>query len=206
VASRLVDRFHRPALVLGVDPESGMAQGSGRSIPAFHLLEALESMPDLLVQFGGHRQAAGLTLAAGRIPELRTRLNDYARARLSDEDLAPVIEIDAVLELPEVNDSCVAEILSLAPFGFGNPPPVFAVLDAEVAAEPTVWKDRHLRLRLRQRGRMLTVKAWDFAARAGELRTGAHVDIALCFDEDKYSLSRGYAGWSATLRDVRAVS
>ncbi len=74
VASRLVDRFHRPALVLGVDPETGMAQGSGRSIPAFHLLEALESMPELLVQFGGHRQAAGLTLAAGRIPELRARL------------------------------------------------------------------------------------------------------------------------------------
>ncbi len=154
VASRLVDRFHRPALVLGVDPESGMAQGSGRSIPAFHLLEALESMPDLLVQFGGHRQAAGLPLA---------------------------------------------------PFGFGNPPPVFAVLNAEVAAEPTVWKDRHLRVRLRQRGRTLTVKAWDFAARAGELQAGARVDIALSFDEDKYSLHRGYPGWSATLRDVRVV-
>lgn len=205
VASRLVDRFHRPALVLGVDPESGMAQGSGRSIPAFHLLEALESMPDLLVQFGGHRQAAGLTLAAARIPELRARLNDYARARLSDEDLAPVVEIDAVLDLPEVNDPAVAEILSLAPFGFGNPPPVFAVLDAEVAAEPTVWKDKHLRVRLRQQGRTLTVKAWDFAARAEELRAGKHVDIALCFDEDEYSRRRGYSGWSATLRDVRAV-
>jgi single-stranded-DNA-specific exonuclease len=116
-----------------------------------------------------------------------------------------VLAIDAVLDLPEVNDSSVAEILSLAPFGFGNPPPVFALLDAEVAAEPTVWKDRHLRVRLRQRGRTLTVKAWDFAARAGELQAGAHVDIALCFDEDKYSLRRGYPGWSATLRDVRVV-
>ncbi len=118
-------------------------------------------------------------------------MNDYARARLSDEDLAPVLDIDAVLDLPELNDSSVAEILSLAPFGFGNPPPVFAVLDAEVAAEPIVWKDRHLRVRLRQRGRTLTVKAWDFAARAGELRAGAHVDIALCFDEDKYSAPPG---------------
>jgi len=101
VASRLVDRFHRPVFVLDVDPEQGIAQGSGRSVPAFHLLEALESMSDLLLRFGGHRQAAGLTLASGRIPEFRERLNAYAAARLAPDDFRAEIEVDACLAFDE---------------------------------------------------------------------------------------------------------
>jgi single-stranded-DNA-specific exonuclease len=205
VASRLVERYHRPTVVLSEDPATGLAQGSGRSIPPFHLLDALESMPDLLVQFGGHRQAAGLALAAARVPEFRDRLNDYARARLSDEDLTPVLEIDAVLGLDEVNDDAVAQVHSLAPFGFGNPTPVFAILDAVVAAKPVVMKEKHLRLRLRQQTRTLRAIAWNFAERAEELRAGARVDVAICFEEDTQSLRRGYQGWNAVLRDVRAV-
>src|ERR1019366_4282834 len=83
VASRLVDRLHRPVFVIGRNPEDGLAQGSGRSIPAFHLLEALEAMPDLFVRFGGHQHAAGVTLDAARVPEFRQRLGEYAAARLS---------------------------------------------------------------------------------------------------------------------------
>jgi len=204
VASRLVERFHRPAVVLCEDPETGLAQGSGRSIPAFHLLEALESMADLLAQFGGHRQAAGVTLSAGRVAEFRERLNAWARARLSDEDLMPVLEIDARLNLDELNDRAVGEIFSLAPFGLGNPLPVFALLGAEVAGRPVVMKDKHLRFRLRQQGRTLLVKAWNFADRIGELQDGTLVDVALYFEQDTYSLRRGYPGWSGVLREVRS--
>ena len=93
----------------------------------------------------------------------------------------------------------------MAPFGFGNPAPVFAVLDAEVAAKPVVRKDKHLRLRLRQQGGTLQVMAWNRAARAHELRVGTHIDVALCFEEDTQSLRRGYQGWSAIVRDLRAV-
>src|SRR5207248_2863316 len=82
VASRLVERLHRPVLVLSRNPEDGLAQGSGRSIPAFHLLQALEGMADLFVRFGGHQHAAGVTLAVDRIEELRSRFNAYAAARL----------------------------------------------------------------------------------------------------------------------------
>ncbi len=203
VASRIVERFHRPAVVLSEDPLTGLAHGSGRSIPAFHLLEALESMADLLAQFGGHRQAAGVTLSAARVAEFRERLNAYARAKLSDEDLAPVLEIDARLNLDELNDRAVGEIFSLAPFGFGNPLPVFALLDAEVAGPPVVMKDKHLRFRLRQQGRTLPVKAWNFAHRIDELGDRARVDVALCFEQDTYSLQRGYPGWSAVVREVR---
>jgi single-stranded-DNA-specific exonuclease len=203
VASRLVERFHRPAVVLGEDPETGLAQGSGRSIPEFHLLRALESMSDLLVQFGGHRQAAGVTLEIQRVPEFRERLNAFACGCLSEEDLAPVLEIDARLELEEVNDRTVEEIFSLAPFGFGNPLPVFAVLGAEVAGAPVIMKERHLRFNIRQAGRTIPVKAWNFAPRIEEMRNGACIDVALHFEQDAYSARRGCEPWSAVVREVR---
>jgi single-stranded-DNA-specific exonuclease len=203
VASRLVDRFSRPVVVLGVDPETGLAHGSGRSIPAFHLLEALESMHEIFTQFGGHRQAAGVVLAADRIPEFRRRLNEHALGRLTEEDLVRVLEIDAMLDVPEVDEASVAEVLTLAPFGYGNPPPVFALCGAEVAAPPTILKEKHLRLTLRQKGQNLKVMAWNAADRAEHLRAGATIDAAIVLEEDKYSLRRGYPGWSAVLKDFR---
>ncbi len=204
-ASRLVERFHRPVLVLSLDRETGLAHGSGRSIPSFHLLEALESLSGLLIRFGGHRQAVGLTLPVERIPELQTRLNEHASERLNDGDLVPVLEIDALLRLSELDESVPNGVLSMAPFGFGNPSPVFALLGAEVGGPPVVLKDKHLRIRLRQDGRTLTVTAWHFAARSAELTSEARIDAALSFEEDTYSLSRGYPGWQAILRDARAV-
>ena len=205
VASRLVDRFHRPVFVLDVDPEQGIAQGSGRSVPAFHLLEALESMSDLLLRFGGHRQAAGLTLASGRIPEFRERLNAYAAARLAPDDFRAEIEVDACLAFDEITDEVVADVLSMAPFGCGNPAPVFAAFGAEVAGGPWIFKEKHLRVSLRQAGRTLTFKGWNFAERAAKFAPGARLDAAFTLDADDYSRARGYAGWSATLRDVRTA-
>ncbi|MGE5571202.1 MAG: single-stranded-DNA-specific exonuclease RecJ [Rhodospirillales bacterium] len=205
VASRIVEKFHRPAFVLGEDPEQGIAQGSGRSIPNFHLLEALESMPELFLRYGGHRQAAGLSLAADRVDEFRRRLNVYAAARLTPEDFRPEIEVDSLLRLDEISERAVEDVLAMAPFGCGNPAPVFAVLDAEIAAPPCVMKEKHLRLVLRQNSHSLVLKAWNFAGRAGELQPGARVDAALMFDKDDYSASRGFPGWCAMLRDVRAA-
>ncbi len=206
VASRLVDRFHRPAFVLSEDREKGEAQGSGRSIPRFHLLEALESMPDLFTRFGGHRQAAGLTLALDRVAEFRERFNRYGAARLTRDDFQPTLEIDAPLDFREITDGAIADILSLAPFGFGNPAPVFAACDVEVVGEPALLKEKHLRLRIRQNDRNLVVKAWNFAERAVDLQHGARVDVAISFEEDAYSAGRGYPGWAAVLREVRPAT
>jgi single-stranded-DNA-specific exonuclease len=203
VANRLVERFHRPVFVLGEDPEQGVAQGSGRSIPALDLLDALESMPDLFIRFGGHRQAAGLTLAVERIGEFRERLNAYAAARLAPDDFRSQVEVDAVLAFDEISEQVVADVLSMAPFGFGNPAPLFAAFGAEVAAAPWVFKDKHLRVSLRQGGRTLTLKGWNFAERAGEFAPGARLDAAFTLESDDYSASRGYPGWCAVLRDVR---
>lgn len=201
VASRLVERFHRPVFVFG--EEDGAAQGSGRSIPAYHLLEALESMHDLFNRFGGHKQAAGVSLPVERVAEFRDRFNAHARARLRPQDFQPALEIDAAIDFSEMTDQAVAEVLMLAPFGAANPTPIFAVTDAEVASTPAVFKDKHLHVRLRHQGRVLRVKAWNFVDRLGELRTGARIDAALSFEDDPYSASRGYAPWCAVLRDVR---
>ncbi|MCP5111127.1 MAG: hypothetical protein GY953_09855 [bacterium] len=203
VASRLVERFHRPTFVLSVEGAEGVARGSGRSIPPFHLLEALESMADLFTKFGGHRQAAGLTLPAECVDEFRQRLQEYAAKRLSAEDFIPQQEFDARLNFSELSDKAAGDILSLAPFGFGNPAPLFAVEGAEVVGEPVVFGGKHLRIRFRQNGRAFWVKAWKFAHRREELTTGATLDLAVSVEKDPYSASRGFPGWSLVLRDVR---
>jgi single-stranded-DNA-specific exonuclease len=203
VASRLVERFRRPVFVLGEDAEQGVLQGSGRSIPAFHLLEALESMPELFVRFGGHRQAAGVTLAPESVEPFRARLAAYAAARLTSQDFVHEIEVDAQVDLQEINDRTAADVLALEPFGCGNPLPVFVARGVEVESTPSVWRERHLLVRLRQNGRTLTLKAWHFADRLSEFVPGARVDAAFCLESDDYALSRGYPGWCALLKDVR---
>jgi single-stranded-DNA-specific exonuclease len=205
VASRLVERLHRPVFVIGRNPEDGLAQGSGRSIPAFHLLEAMEAMSDLFVRFGGHQHAAGVTLEAGRVGEFRERFNAYAAGHLTAEDFLPRMDVDAVVELSELTEAGVREVLTLAPFGHGNPPPLVAALDVEVAGQPVAMKEKHLRVTVRQGGRRLVLKAWNFAGRAGEMAPGAHVDITFTLEEDAYSAARGYPGWAAVLRDVRTA-
>lgn len=209
VASRVVERFHRPAFVLGID--NGVAHGSGRSIRAFHLLEALEDMPALFTKFGGHRQAAGVTLDAANIDEFRARFRAYAGERLTPADFEATLDIDAEIALGEVNDASVAGVLALAPFGFGNAPPTFVVRNVEVAAPPDVKKEKHLFLRFRVPGeasnaRGLRAKAWNFAERVAELPAGARVDVAIQFEEDSYSAERGYSPWQAILRDVRPAA
>jgi len=201
VASRLVERFCRPVFVLS--EEDGQAQGSGRSISAFHLLDALEAMPGLFKRFGGHRQAAGLSMSADRVGEFRERFNAYAAERLTAEDFVPQIGIDAVLSLRELDDVGVAEVLSLAPFGFGNPSPVLAATGAESAGPANVLKEKHLRVHVRQNGRAMTAKAWNFAERIEEVAVGNKIDVAFCIEEDSYAANRGWPGWAATVKDVR---
>jgi single-stranded-DNA-specific exonuclease len=206
VASRLVERFHRPVFVLGRNSEDGLAMGSGRSIPAFHLLQALESMPGLFVKFGGHMHAAGVTLESSRVEEFRERFNAYAAQCLSPEDFLPCHEIDAVLELREIDDRTVEGVFALAPFGHGHPSPLFAAMGVEVAAAPVVMKEKHLRVTVRQNGRTLTLKAWNFAERAAEFAPGTRVDVAFQLEEDAHSAARGYPPWAAMLRDVRPAA
>jgi len=203
VASRLAERFYRPVIVLSVDPETGLAQGSGRSIPPFHLLEALESMADLFVQFGGHRQAAGMTLEAARVDEFREKLDRRARRVLSPQDLVPALDIDAVIDLSELDESAVEAVLRLGPFGFGNPQPVLALLGARLASDPVVLKQKHVRLAVHQGAGILNIMAWNQAENLERLRQDQTLDVAFSLEEDRQSQKRGYAGWTAVLRSLR---
>ena len=117
VASKLVDAFHRPAIVVSTDGD--LAHGSCRSIPSFNMLAALESCAEVMSKFGGHKQAAGLTLETSRIRELRARVNDFADTCLTPDDLRPRLWIDGSLTFRSINEQVVSELSTLAPFGAG---------------------------------------------------------------------------------------
>jgi single-stranded-DNA-specific exonuclease len=196
VASRVMQRYHRPAIVMGI--ENGVAQGSGRSIEAFHLLEALESMRDLFTKFGGHAHAAGLTLPAQSLEAFRHRLQAYAAERLTPEDMRPVVSIDAVLDLTEVNEDLWSAMEQIAPFGMDNPRPLFATRSAQLAGPPQLWKEKHLKIAVKQSGRTVVLKGFGMGERADELSALGAVDVAYEIERD------WYGGLGLIARDFRA--
>jgi single-stranded-DNA-specific exonuclease len=196
VASRVVERFHRPAIILGV--KDGVAQGSGRSIESFHLLDALESMRELFTKFGGHAHAAGLTLPESSLEVFRERLRIWAAERLTPEDMQPAVEVDAVLEFGEINDALWQALERIAPFGMGNRQPLFCARGVQLAGPPQIWKEKHIRLAARQGGRTLMMKGWGLGDLAVELRDVKTVDIAFEIERD------WSGGWALTMRACRA--
>jgi len=198
VASRVMQRYNRPAIVMGV--ENGVAQGSGRSIQAFHLLDALESMRELFTKFGGHAHAAGLTLPAASLAAFRERLQAWAGARLTVEDLCPTVEVDAVLELPDVTEELWNALERIAPFGMDNARPLFALRGVQLAGPPQVWREKHLKLAVRQGGRTMVLKGFGMGDRAGELVGGGMLDVAFEVEWDRY-----YGGLGLIARDWRGT-
>ena len=149
VASRVVEKTGRPALVVAKEGEE--AHGSGRSISALHLLDALESCRELFTRFGGHAHAVGFALPSAQVPELKYRLNRFAQTKLTPEDLVPEIAIDSELPLAQVTPALLTELSRMEPFGQGNPEPVFAALNVNLLLPPRTIKDKHIKLRVRQR-------------------------------------------------------
>ena len=150
VASRLVDKYHRPALVLNI--QNGMAVGSGRSIDGFNLFLALGQLSHLFERFGGHAHAAGFTLKAENFDNLKSELEALADDTFVDEDLVPTIEVDAEIKLNDITRKMIHEIKALAPFGEGNSEPIFCARSLKVSDSQIVG-DRHLKLRVRKEGK-----------------------------------------------------
>jgi len=145
-ATRVVERYGRPTLVLS--HEGGEAHGSGRSIRAFHLLDALESCRDLFTRYGGHSHAVGFSLPSARVPELRAHLDEYARLRLTPADFEPILDLDAELNLEQVTPELFQALERLEPFGQGNPEPIFSARAVRLMAPPKILKDKHIKLKL----------------------------------------------------------
>jgi single-stranded-DNA-specific exonuclease len=189
VASKLVDAFHRPAIVLSIDGDT--AHGSCRSIPSFNMLEALESCADAMVKFGGHKQAAGLTMETARIRELRLRVNEFADACLGPDDLRPRLWIDGALGFRGITEQLASEMTRLAPFGAGNPCPVFRTSRVEIIDGPRRVKDRHLKMAFRQDGRVFRGIAWRASER--EAFVAGHraaIDLAFSLEQDTWNGER----------------
>ena len=130
VASRLVETYYRPAIVLGIEGETGLAKGSARSIEGFDIYRALNACDDLLAHYGGHPMAAGLTLPAEQLPELQERLTELAAQWLTEEDYIPLMRVDADLDLEDVSPELISQLDQLEPYGFGNPTPCFRISGA----------------------------------------------------------------------------
>jgi single-stranded-DNA-specific exonuclease len=145
-ATRVVERYNRPTLVIA--SEGDEAFGSGRSIHAFHLLEAIESCADLFTRYGGHSHACGFAMPSANVPELRARLDAFARARLTEADFEPVLEVESELRLDEVTPALFSALRLLEPCGAGNHEPVFSARGVQLMAPPRILKDKHIKLKL----------------------------------------------------------
>ncbi|HEY8394764.1 MAG TPA: single-stranded-DNA-specific exonuclease RecJ [Thermaerobacter sp.] len=175
VASRLVDLFHRPALV--GRRSGGRVTGSGRSIEGFHLFRALSACADLFERFGGHAQAAGFTLPAALLPELGRRLAARARETLSREHRVPALDIDAVVRPDELTVPAVRELEYLAPFGEGNPEPVLLLTGLPPGVARTVGNDgSHLRLEWPDGTSAVAFGLGELASRVNAVR---HLEVAV---------------------------
>ncbi|UCC74522.1 MAG: single-stranded-DNA-specific exonuclease RecJ [Gemmatimonadota bacterium] len=146
VASRVVEQCYRPTVLIALKGEAG--RGSGRSIPGFHLYDALKACERHLLQFGGHRAAAGLQIRAGEIDAFRDALNAVAHARLAPEDLLPKLRVDQELPLSEVSAELWRFLTHFGPYGQGNPKPVFLARGVSLRANPELVGENHLRLQL----------------------------------------------------------
>ena len=162
IAGRLVDRYRRPAVVIAVEGEFSVA--SGRSIPEFNIVAAIESCEDLLVRFGGHSQAAGLTIPTEDIPQLKSRLEAYTTRSLETQGLERKVEIDALINLEELDEVMIRWINDLEPYGPGNPRPVFGSMGVKVLETFHMGREQqHLRLRVEMNGAEFTALAFNQA-------------------------------------------
>jgi single-stranded-DNA-specific exonuclease len=184
LASRIVDRTGKPAIVIAYDEESrATAHGSGRSVAGFHLLNAIESCNDLFTRFGGHAHAVGFSLPAERVGELRERLQRYAAIHLCDEDLGSPLLCHALLPLDRITPAIFSWVKQLEPMGMGNDEPVFVAREVRVAAAPRFMKEKHVRLQVSQaaHGGNLAALGWSWAERVQSMQIGEGSIVHLAY-------------------------
>jgi single-stranded-DNA-specific exonuclease len=183
VASRLVEKFYRPTIMLTTI--DGVAKGSARSIANFNIYEALNENKDLLMHFGGHQAAAGLSIEIDKIPELRKKINAAVKDKVSEADLQPLIEIDAKLRLSEITPKFIRILNQFAPFGPENPKPIFLAEDVVICSGPRIVGNNHLLFTVKQNGcdRVFDAIGFSMGHWLEELQQCSSFDIIYTIDQ-----------------------
>lgn len=207
-ATRIVERYHRPAMVISRDGEE--AFGSGRSIRPFHLLEAVESSSILFTRYGGHSHACGFAMPSANVPQLRAELDAFARARLTAADFDPVLDVEAELDLTEITPALFQMLSLLEPYGTGNHEPAFSAHNIRLIAPPKILKDKHIKLKLKANRNagakelrtVFDALGWNMAERLQQspLLAGDAIDIAFTIGRNDHP---DFGGLELTLRDFK---
>jgi single-stranded-DNA-specific exonuclease len=200
VASRIVDRFHKPTVMIAID-DHDHGHGSARSIRGFHLARALDACTHCLEKHGGHEMAAGLGIHASRLDEFRSAFIDHAQRTLTPEQLVPELRLDAVADLAHMSEGLINEMKRLEPFGQGNPKPLLACRGLTLTSEPRrVGRNGdHLQLFLRQGDRIIKAIAFNAASMLDRLKTGTPVDLAV---EPQLNEWNGRVTVELTVKDI----
>jgi single-stranded-DNA-specific exonuclease len=185
VASRLVERYYRPTIMMTT--VDGVAKGSARSVSGFNIHEALKRCEDKLIQFGGHKYAAGLTVELDKVDEFREAFKQVASELLTEDLLTPEIRIDAELQLSDLTPKFLRVLSQFAPFGPENMRPIFAARSVEVLGQPRIVGKNHLRFKVRSNTHVVDAIGFNLGHLLSRAQSGSKIDIAFSLDEGEYA-------------------
>lgn len=181
VSSRITEKYHRPSILISIEGDEG--RGSARSISSFDLYENLSKCKDLLIKFGGHRQAAGLTIKKDEIDKFRKRINNIADEILDEIDLVPQSIVDAEIDIEEVILDSAKELKLLEPFGINNPSPIFLLRGILIKAIRPIGKDgKHLKLTIMKADQYVDCIGFNFGSYYNDLKIGQKIDLVVSID------------------------
>lgn len=201
-AARIMERFHRPTIVIAMG-ENGIGKGSARTVDGFDLYQALTACRDLLIAYGGHPSAAGVTIREAQLPQFSERFSSIAETWIRDTQSVPMLHVDSELRLEDITLQLIREIGSLHPFGAGNPEPTFAVKGLDILTARVVG-DKHLKMTVRQSG-SLPFDSIGFGMKSLEdcgLSMKTPIDVAFTPELNHWN---GYDRIQLRIRDIRAT-
>jgi single-stranded-DNA-specific exonuclease len=190
VASRMVERYYKPSIMMAT--VDGVAKGSARSVTGFDIYEALKKCEDTVIQFGGHKYAAGLTVEISRLEEFRAAFNAAVRELMTEELKTPVLRVDAEIAFSDISPRFVRILKEFGPFGPSNLKPNFLARDLEVVGSPRIVGKNHLRFRARQNGRIFDAIGFGLGDLFSRLEGGRRgLSAVFTLEEDEYTAQTG---------------
>ena len=197
----MVEEFYKPTLVISID--NGVGKGSCRSIEGFNIYNALKSCEDILIQFGGHAAAAGFSIDASRIDELRHRLTEYCKVQVSPDEYIPVVSIDATLPVDDIDVDIVDRVSALEPYGMGNSTPIFGVMDAKVQDIMLMGQlKNHCKVILATANGSVDAIAWNRPDLFRYIFQGMNVKVAFTLQKNEW---QGFVSPQLMIQDIEPI-